>query len=181
MALYGKVLNNVIVEYQEFATMDNQAGLPPNKPKWWPVVEVNAAYDPVTQVRSGPIDAIDTPNARITRTYTVRGKNVDEINSMREGKINGVHSEATKRLVPTSGAAMSQQIMALTRLMQTIYKYTDRSAWSTQDKNIVQQAINRLQMVVANRVVEDTKVAELQALTDPAAINNYNPTTGWPA
>jgi len=180
MALYGHCQGTTILKYQEFTTVDDQSLLAPSKPKWLPVVEVNATYNPVTQVRSASVDAVDTLNMRVTRTYTVRAKNTAEINSMREGKVNDVHEEATKRLLPTSGAAMSQQIFALTRLMQTIYKYTDRSAWSQQDKNIVQQAIDRLQSVESNRVVEDTKVNDLQALTDPAAINAYDTTTGWP-
>jgi hypothetical protein len=181
-ALYGKAQGSQILEYQEFAEpIDDQSQLPPNKPKWLKVVPVNDAYDPVSQVRTGPVEAVDAPNSRITWTYTVRAKNADEINGMRQNKLNLVHGEATKRLTPKSGAALSQQIMALSRLMQMIYKNTNWAAWSQADKDTVQTSINRLQAAQTNRDVEDAKVGELQALNDPTAINNYDAMTGWPA
>lgn len=176
-ALIDAALTKVI-EYREDSAL---MARPPatNKPYTVPVVLENATFDPVTQVRVEPPQVIIEAN-RVRWVYTVRAKSTDEINSMRERKIGLVHDEATRRLIPTSGAAMSQQIMALTRLMQLIYKYTDRTAWSAADKNTVQQCINRLQSVEPNRNVEDTKVGELQALSDPAAINSYDTTAGWP-
>lgn len=167
-----------VIEYRADSALGPR---PPatNKPYTVPVVEENATFDPITQVRVEPPQVIIEAN-RVRWVYTLRAKNTAEIDQMRESKIGGVHNEATRRLQPISGASMSQQIMALTRLMQLIYKYTDRTAWSTADKNIVQQCVARLQSVEPNRDVEDNKVGELQALTDPAAINSYDTTTGWP-
>jgi len=180
MALYAKVQGgNTILEYQEFDTVNDQSQLAPNKPKWLPVVEVNAAYNAVTQVREGPVIAIAA--TQVTWTYTVRAKNADEVNQMRQRKLNEVHQEATIRLTPKAGAAGSQQLDALTRLVQLIYKYTDRTAWSQPDKNQVTASIQRIQDAASMRVAEDTKVTELQALVDPAAIDAYDSTANWPA
>ena len=180
MSLYGKVSGTTVLEYQDFAgPITDQATLPPGKPKWLPVVEQNASYDPVTQVREPYTVIIET--TRIVWRYTVRPKTTAEIDSMRNFKIESVHREATVRLTPKAGAAASQQILALTKLMQLIYKYTDRTAWSQADKDMVTQAVQRLQLSDQVRGVEDNKVSELQVITDPAAINSYDPTTGWPA
>lgn len=180
MALYGKVQGTTILEYQDFAgPITDQATLPPGKPKWLPVVEQNASYDPVTQVREDYAEIVET--TRIVWRYTVRAKTTSEVDGMRSAKLANVHNEATVRLQPKSGAAASQQILALTKLMQLIYKYTDRTAWTQQDKDTVQACVQRLQSSDPVRAVEDNKVGDLQALTDPAAINAYNTTTGWPA
>ena len=135
--------NNTILGYEEFAgPIDNQAALPPSKPKLLPVVQVNAAYNAVTQMREGPVVAIET--ARVTWTYTVRPKTTAEVNDMRQLKLNDVHSEATIRLTPKAGAAGSQQLDALTKLVQLMYKYTDRTAWSQPDKDQVTASIKRI-------------------------------------
>lgn len=181
MAIYARVQNNVVLGYETFdGPVDDQSKLQPGKPKLLPVVELNKTYDAVTQVQVQP-PAVAIEATRVLWTYTNRPKTTAEVDDMREGKINAVHSEAQTRLLPKSGAAMSQQIMALTKLMQLIYKYTDRTAWSAADKNTVQQAIGRLQLVDVTRTTEDNKVTEVQALVDPAAINAYDTATGWPA
>lgn len=180
MPLYGKTDGSRVLEYQDFqGPLTDQTTLPPGKPKWLPVVEENAVYDPVTTERTGKQEIIEPQ--RIVWRYTTRPKTTDEVNTMRQRKIESVHGEATKRLTPTTGAALSQQILALTKLMQLIYQHTDRTAWSQADKNAVAAAVQRLQLSEQMRDVEDTKVGELQALTDPAAIEAYNTATGWPA
>jgi len=182
MALYAKVQGgNTILLYEEKdpASVGDQSQLSPNKPKWLPVVEVNANYNPVTQVREGPVIAIAA--TQVTWTYTVRAKNTDEVNQMRQRKLNEVHSEATIRLTPKKGAAGSQQLDALTRLVQLMYKYTDRTSWSQPDKDQVTASIKRIQDAQSMRVAEDAKVTELQDLTDPAAIDAYDTTANWPA
>jgi hypothetical protein len=179
MPLYAKVLDTAILYYEEIETVSDQSQLSPNKPKWLPVVEQNATYNPVTQVRTGPAVVIEA--ARVLWNYTVRAKNTAEINQMREVKINAVHAEATDRLTPKAGAAGSQQLQALTALVQLLYKYTDRTAWSAPDKTTVTNMIARVQDAQSMRVAEDTKVSELQVLTDPTAINAYDPAANWPA
>lgn len=180
MTTYARVLDGVVLGYETFdGPIDDQSKLPAGKPKLLPVVEFNKAYNAVTQIQVLP-PAVVVEATRVTWTYTNRPKTTAEVDNMRENKINAVHTQATDRLQSKAGAAMSQQIMALTKLMQLIYKYTDRTAWSAADKNTVSQAINRLQLIDATRTTEDTKVTELQALTDPTAINAYDPATGWP-
>jgi hypothetical protein len=175
------VQNGVVLEYRDDSALNtDQSKLPPNKPKLVPVVEQNATYDPVTQVRIEP-PVVTVEATRVLWTYTVRAKTTAEVDAMRTGKINAVHNEATVRLTPKAGAAGSQQLQAITALVQLLYKYTDRTAWSAPDKTTVTNMIQRVQDAQSMRVVEDNKVSELQALTNPTAINSYDPTTGWPA
>jgi hypothetical protein len=174
------IQNGVVLEYREDSAVNvPPASLAPGKPQLVPVVEQNATYDPVTQVRTGPAVVVEA--ARVLWNYTVRAKNSAEIDNMRTGKINGVHNEATRRLTPKAGAAGSQQLQALTALVQLLYKYTDRTAWSAPDKTTVTNMIQRVQDAQSMRVAEDTKVSELQALTDPTDINAYDPSANWPA
>ena len=179
MSLYGKVQGTTVLEYKDFASMNDQSALAPGKPKWLPVVEQNATYDPVTTTRTGPTVIVQA--AQIVWQYTLTAKTAAENDQARQSKINAVHDQATIRLTPKAGASASQQILALTKLMQLLYKYTDRTAWTQADKDAVQAAVQRLQLSDQVRQAEDTKVGELQALTDPTAINNYDPATGWPA
>jgi hypothetical protein len=174
------IQGGVVLEYREDSAANvPPASLAPNKPKLVPVVEQNATYNSVTQVRVEP-PVVTVEATRVLWTYTVRAKTTAEIDSMRIGKINGVHNEATIRLTPKAGAAGSQQLQALTALVQLLYKYTDRTAWTTPDKNTVTNMIQRVQDAQSMRVAEDTKISELQALTDPTAINAYDPTANWP-
>lgn len=174
------VQNGVVLEYREDTAANvPPASLAPNKPQLLPVVEQNATYNPVTQVRTGPAVVVEA--ARVLWNYTVRAKTTQEVDTMRRGKIDAVHNEATVRLTPKQGAAGSQQLQALTALVQLLYKYTDRTAWSAPDKTQVANMIQRVQDAQSMRVAEDTKVSELQALTDPTAINAYDPTANWPA
>jgi hypothetical protein len=181
MATYAKVQSgNTILEYQEFSSMGDQSLISPNKPKWLPVVEENATYDPVTQVRAEPPQVI-IEAARVVWRYTLRAKTTAEVDQMRTGKINGVHNEATTRLTPKAGAAGSQQLQALTALVQLLYKYTDRTSWSAPDKTTVTNMIKRVQDAQSMRVAEDDKVSELQVMTDPVLISAYDPKANWPA
>jgi hypothetical protein len=175
---YGKVLNNQILEYDYFEVIDDQTLLPPNKPRWYLVVEVNAAYDPVTQVREGPTDVIDNAALQIKRTYSTRGKNTAEIDSMRNQKLANVRAQADLRL--TKIGTVAQQIWALTRLVQMLYSNTDWHSWPQAQVDLATTMLSRLNNMVQVRQVEDSKQAELQVLTDPVAINNYDVTTGWP-
>jgi hypothetical protein len=175
------IKGGVVLEYRADSALNvNQGQLAPGKPTLVPVVEQNATFNPVTQVREEPPQVV-VEATRVLWNYTVRAKTVDEVNTMRQMKIADVHEEATMRLTPKAGAAGSQQLQALTALVQLLYKYTDRTAWSTPDKTTVTNMIKRVQDAQAMRVVEDDKVSELQALTDPAAIGAYDPHANWPA
>lgn len=170
---------SAVIEYREnSANTGNVAA--PHKPYLVPLVTENDLFNSVTQVREEPPLVIIQSNQVIWR-YTVRNKTVDEVNAMRQMKMNMVHEQATDRLTPKPGAAGSQQLQALTALVQLLYKYTDRTSWSAADKTTVTNMIKRVQDAQAMRVTEDDKVSELQVLTDPTTIDNYDPTTGWPA
>lgn len=174
------IQNSVVIEYREDEALNvDQSQLAPGKPKLVPVVEQNADFDPVSQMREGP--AVTVEATRVVWQWTVRAKTENEVNAMRQNKIDQVHDQATFRLTPKQGAAGSQQLQALTALVQLLYKYTDRTSWSTPDKTQVTNMIKRVQDAQSMRVVEDDKVSQLQALTDPTAIDAYDPSAGWPA
>jgi len=175
------VQNGVVLEYRaNEAVNTDQSQLAAGKPKLVPVVLENDAYNSVTQVREEPPQVI-VQAAQVIWRYTVRAKTVAEVDDMRQMKINVVHNEATQRLTPKAGAAGSQQLQALTALVQLLYKYTDRTAWSTPDKTTVTNMIKRVQDAQSMRVAEDDKVTALQALTDPTAIDAFDPAANWPA
>jgi hypothetical protein len=174
------IQNGVVLEYREDSALNtNQSALPPNKPKLVPVVEQNATYNSVTQVRVEP-PAVTVEATRVLWTYTVRAKNPAEIDSMRNGKLAQVRSEADSRL--SKIGTFAQQSWALTRLVQMLYANTDWHAWASQPQiDLATTMLARLNNMVNVRQVQDSKDQELQALTDPTAINAYDPKAGWPA
>jgi hypothetical protein len=180
MTTYARVQGGFVLGYENFdGPIDNQATLPPGKPKLLPVVEINKSYDPVTQIQVMP-PAVAIEATRVTWTYTNRPKNAAEIDGMRNEKLAAVRTQADLRL--TKIDTFTQQSWALTRLVQMLYANTDWHSWPSQPQiDLATTMLSRLNNLVAVRQAEDTKMKELQGLTDPTAINNYNATTGWPA
>jgi hypothetical protein len=166
-----------IIEYRDYPPIGDQSTLAPGKPQMWPVVYVNDEYDPIAEVREGPVVTIEPE--QVIWTFTVRPKTDDEIHAtLRQGKINQVHNEATQRIAPL--VAGTQQVEAHKELVQLLYKHTDISAWPAGDQDLANAMLARLTDATDVRQVEDDKISELQALTDPTVIDAYDPTTGWP-
>lgn len=173
------VQNGVVLEYREDTAANvPPASLAPGKPQLLPVVENNATYNTVTQVRTGPAVVVEA--TQVLWNYTVRAKNTAEIDDMRNGKLAEVRAEGDKRL--TKIGTFQQQSWALTRLVQMLYSNTNWHAWPSQPQiDLATTMLARLNNLVNVRQAADNKDLELQALTDPTAINNYDPKAGWPS
>jgi hypothetical protein len=167
---------DAILEYRDDAPVGDQSLLSPNKPRQIPIVEDgDVAFDPVTEVREGPVATIE--QTRVRWTYSKRVKNAAEIAAMRAAKAAAVRAEGTRRL--NLLVTMSQQVQALTRLVQLLYLHTDRSGWPAGQQTLATAMLARLQSIQDIRQIEDAKAAEVEVLTDPAAIHAYDETAGW--
>jgi hypothetical protein len=171
---YANVENGAVV----LPLIRLEAALAPTHPKvaggrLRPVEE--NAFDPVTQVREGFTYVVEP--TRVVRQYTVRSKTQAEIDEMKAAKVAAVRSEGNRRL--NLLVTMAAQVQALTRLVQLLYLNTNRTGWPTQQQNLATFMLQRLQNIQDIRQIEDTKVAEVQALTTPTAIDAYDETTGW--
>lgn len=56
--------------------------------RWIPIETTKPAYDPVTQVREGPVITVET--TRVTEVWTVRAKTAGEIDADKDAVINGL-------------------------------------------------------------------------------------------
>jgi hypothetical protein len=148
----------------------------PERPYLLPVETTDPDYDPIAEVKEGPIDTVFAD--KVTHVFTVRPKNAEEIAAMKAGKASTVHHLGDNKL--DSQVTQRQQIQALTRLVQLLYLHTDTSAWPAPQRQLVQQLGNRLANIQSTRDVEDAKVNEITALPDdPRAIEAYDVNAGW--
>ena len=73
-------------------TVDRKASnIDPNtgtKPgwRWLPVHLVNPSFDPATQVKQGPVDAVEA--SRVVETYTVREKTAAELDADKDARVS---------------------------------------------------------------------------------------------
>lgn len=96
MSLYHKVLDGEIIESREFTDDEVIPDLAANKGVWLPEVVVGyEPFDPVSQVREGPVQTISP--AAVVQDYTVRAKTEDEVSEMAEAKVAELETEYRRR------------------------------------------------------------------------------------
>lgn len=66
----------------------------PDWPKWLPVVVDDPAFDPVTQIRSGPVLVIGA--TEVTERFTVRSKTLDERSAAIDERVNQLNKDVLK-------------------------------------------------------------------------------------
>lgn len=77
MTRYVKVLDGEMLgEYRADPPNVDQSELAEGKPRWLPIALVDPAFDPETQVRTGPAWEVDTDEVR--EVYTIRDMTIDE-------------------------------------------------------------------------------------------------------
>ena len=86
--LYAKVVSGAITEYRTYESLDPAAirivdGLPMLRP----VTDTKPTFDPVTQVREGPVITINP--ADVQRVWTVRSKTAQELDNEKTAEVDG--------------------------------------------------------------------------------------------
>jgi hypothetical protein len=173
MAKYALVgTDDVIIEFREYEVPPDAVTDSDTKPRLLPVVLQSPAYDPVSEVNEGPVYTVRP--ADVLEAWTKRPKNADEIEMMRQSKIGEVHREADKRQ-PT----IQQQIRSLSRLVDLLYRHTDTSTWPAAQQQSVAEHTAKLDSINEIKSIEETKVAQVEALATPQEIAAYDATAGW--
>lgn len=169
------------------------------KPRWLPIVEVNAAFDPVSQVRTGPMNTVEA--ARVLRTYTVRAKNEDEVGAMIAAKIDGLEAEYRRR----NSLPFAAEVDGVERTwhgddegmgnIQGINILIARDPalvpnprpWKPYEADIVMVSHDGFTEIGAayaarkdvNFTILQTRKATLRAMTNPTLIYAFDPLAGW--
>ena len=180
MTLYARVKDGVLLQFENFDfPIQDQTLLHPNKPRLHEVVDVNATFNPDTQVREGPTIEI-TPTQYI-RTYTIRGKNASETEEFKQlilRRLNGIARDKIEELMP-----IAQQFLLLTSGFEGIFNHgLDRATWPAALRNVFNPLFNTAtSQVKAIYTALITKRAEVNALTTADQLFAYDVNAGWPA
>lgn len=170
-------------EIQRFADEHDVEALPvgldaayPERPYLLPIELTDPAYDPIIEVKEGPVDTLLSD--RVTRVFTVRAKNVDEVGAMKADKISAIHALGDLKL--ETEVTLREQVHALTDIVQVLYTHADMSGWTGPELTLVAAANTKLDRIQYIRNYEEVKIAEVTALADdPAIIDAYNIQAGW--
>lgn len=148
----------------------------PDRAYLLPLDITDPAYDPIIEVKEGPVDTVLAD--RVTHVFTVRAKDAGEIAAMKADKIARIHALGDSKLEALVLSAA--QIQALASLLRIIYDNTDKSGWSSPDQDEATLHMTSITDIEDLRDFEETKVGEVNALADdPAVIDAYDVEAGW--
>lgn len=147
----------------------------PEKPYLLPIELTDPAFNPVAEVKEDPVNEV--LEDRVTRVFNVRAKNASEINQMKTDKIAELHEVGDGRM--NALVLPHQQITTLVGLIDLLYLHTDTSSWSSGDQERLVELTERLEHMEYVRGTEETKMNEIEALTDPTEIDEYDLEAGW--
>lgn len=177
MSKYALVdTDDTILEFRDYAEPPVAVTSSDIKPRLLPVELDDVVFDPVSEVREGPTYIVEA--ARVVERYTKRLKNAQEIADMKAAKLAAVNAEADVRLALVA-LTPQQQIRALSRLVNLLYRHTDITSWPAAQQTAVTTNQAKLDSIDGVRAKEETKLAEVNALTTAAQIAAYDVTTGW--
>lgn len=179
MSLHALVKDGAIIEYRDYAPNVDQTLLAPSKPRMLPVVDENVEYDAVTQVRTGPVITVEATQVR--RTYTVRAKDAGELSTMKQAVIRAIRAEERRRVavLMDDGSQLALIVLGFMGIFQN--NSVDRATWSAPVRNQFNALYDTARKsIVAVHQVAVAKVAEVQALTTPQQIGDYDVSVGWP-
>lgn len=198
MTRYAKVLNGEILEYRADAPIGNQSQLAEGKPRWLPVEVTDPAFDPVTQVRTGPV--LTVLSTKVKEVYTVRSKTAGERNGMIDAKDAEIEAAFVARCdapidVDVGGetytwhadAAARENIMGVVLMIAVGLPIPDPRPWTPKDGEPVMLAHSDfvgIGAAIAARkdalyLIKKAKQAEVAELNDAAAIADYDVEAGW--
>ena len=179
MAQYALVSpQGELLEIRTEAPNVDQTQLAPGKPRLLEIVDVNASFNPDTQVREGP-DIVVSPT-QYRRIYTVRSKNAAETDVLKQRILRSLNAIAQDKI----GNIMSQdqQFLLLTAGMEGIFNHgLDRTTWPAALRNVFNPLFNTAtNEVKAVYTVLRTKRQEVNALSTADQLAAYDKDAGWP-
>lgn len=205
MSRHALVQNGEIIGYRDYAPVGDQSKLAPGKPRQLPVVEVNAEYDPASQVREGP--AVTIQAKKVVLTYTVRNKNDAELDAMRAEKFAEIEAAFQSRVQAPISFDVGGEIYtfhadqeAITNISGVLQAYTeaerigldpplpDPRRWtpkgSTSPITISRAQLALLGLAIAQRkdalfVIKKQKQAAVNAMTSGTEIEAYDTSEAW--
>ena len=92
-----------LVQLSDSAVLDTRdfAGIPPDVTRkgiqWLPLVVTDSAFDPATQVRTGPVDTVGKD--AVNRVWTVRAKSAGELDADKGASVDAMDAVAFKVLL----------------------------------------------------------------------------------
>lgn len=191
--------DNEILASRDFADADEVPALAPNKGVWLPVETVDADFDPVAQVREGPVVTIQ--RNRVLHTYAVRAKSGEELDDMRAAKRLAISTEFQTRAadvisysvggVSKTWDADAEAVTNITGVVLMIaagVSVPDPRPWTAHGE-LTPTTVSHAELLGLGGAIaarkdalfakKKTLEAALAALTDPAAIDAFDPTQGW--
>lgn len=153
-ALYALIdTTGAVSEMRDFATA------PPNLARkgieWRPVVITDPAFDPVTQIRTGPVDTIFP--TQVTRVWTVRSKTAQELDDDKTAQVDAMGEIPFKSALDTHNSWRVS--VGLATVTEAQYKATLKTF-----------------IGAAPPAPDTTKVAMLKGTGAPAAIQIFTAT-----
>lgn len=173
--------------------------LAPNKPRFLPIVVEGADFDPVSQVREGPVTTVEAE--RVLVAWTVRPKSQTEVAAMIEAKVAELETEYRRRnalpfeaevdgVVRTwhgdpEGISNVEGVNIL--IARDPALVPDPRPWKPYEAEIVNvshEGFAAIGLAFAARkdahftILQGLKAA-VRALSDPAAVAAFDPLAGW--
>lgn len=195
--LYALIRDGAIAEVRIYAAEPEGAviGAHPTKPYLLPIEDTRPEVDPVTEVEEGP--AITILEDKVTRVWTVRAKNSDELAAMRQAAVARIAAEFRRRwtapitYLDEEWDADEEAVMNVQGVV-TAYLLGDTEGfprpWTPRGtltpvllswNDLKGLGIAMKQRKDALFFVKKQKQAAVAALTDAQAIHDYDVTTGW--
>jgi len=151
------------------------AGLARHKPRWLPVVtEGYEPFDPVAQVREGPVETVEA--RRLLETWTVRDKSGDELAAMRAAVVAAIKAEATRRILAIMPETQQRNALALGMEMVTTIG-PDPADWPAEVQAIHTAAMAAWTAIKDIRALSNQLEASVPETA--AAIAAFDPLAGW--
>lgn len=200
MGRYHKVLGGEIVETRDFAEGETPPALAANKGVWLPeIVAGYEPFDPVSEVRSGPVQTIE--ETAVVQLYTVRDKNTDEVGAMVESKVALLEAEYRRRNAEPFTATVDgvertwhgdAEGMSNVEGINILIARDPESVpnprpWKPYEADIITVSHDGFLAIGAafasrkdaNFSALQTQKATVRAMTDPADVEGFDPLEGW--
>lgn len=199
MSRHALVKDGAILDWRDDPPNRDQSQLAEGKPRYLPLEIDQPSFDPVSQVREGPTYVVEAN--RVVEAYTVRAKNADEIQAMREAKDTAIEREFDARWTAPIEFEVGGHVHtwhadqnAVTNIMGQVLMIAagapvpNPRPWtpvgSFTPVDITHAELVGLGGAIAVRkdvlfAVKRAKQAAVAAMTDPAQIDAVNPAADW--
>lgn len=177
MTKHALVRDGEIERFADIVPNVDQSKLAAGKPRWLPVVvEGYEPFDPVSQVRTGPLRLVDAE--RVVETYIVTDKGEDDVAQMKAGKVALVKAEAQRRILDIMPQHRQTNWLALKAEMDLRHG-PDPAGWPVEVQEAIAVVLPLWDQIKDLRTRSDEIEASVMAMSTPAAIHSFNPLLGW--